>query len=81
MSTNSNQILWAIRGIDDTETLRTALVEIERVIYGMARSTEYQVADTLQVALDQATPAIYAIIDALPQQNTGISDGIQVQAA
>lgn len=81
MTTTSNQILWAVRGIEDTETLRTALIEIERVLYSMARSTEYQVSEALQIALDQSTPAIYAVLEALPERNTNIEDGIFIAEA
>lgn len=80
MTTTSNQILWAVRGIEDTETLRTALIEIERVIYSLARA-EHEVSEALQIALDQATPALYAVIEALPERNTNIEDGIFIAEA
>lgn len=79
MTTTSNQILWTIRDIEDTEVLKTALIEIERIIYSLSRA-EHQENPALQLALDNATPAIYAVIHALPEEKTSTIDGTKIEA-
>lgn len=71
-----NGVLWALRGIKDTETLRVACEELERVLYDLNNSFAFEVGPELGDALEEASAGLYKVVKALPARNTSLEDGI-----
>ena len=69
MATDKNALLWAIRGIDDTYALRIAVEELERVLNTVNATSPPYLKLSLELALDDATDALYRILGALPSDN------------
>jgi hypothetical protein len=70
--TTPNQILWAIRDIEDTDTLKMACVELERMVYHLRANFNYQLSDEAHEAGDTLSVELQRFIAALPENNVRV---------
>jgi len=76
MATDKNALLWAIRGIEDTDTLKVACEELERVLWDLSTTGEFKISGSLEIAISNTSGGLYAVMKALPERNTSLDNGV-----